>query len=558
MNAKVYDVCIIGAGWSGLLACKYALQHSLSAVVLERREHLGGVWNYSEDPDVITVMESTITSSSSTVTEAADFPIDPGLGNFVHRRDIQRYLEAYAEHFGLHPHIRYRQSVHRVAKHDGVWSVATDDHTYRGRHLIVCAGPYHHMREDLPEFAAFSAARRHIWDIKTIAPDAYGADDHVLVYGGGESAADVVELLARTPARVTWAIPNGQHFFRKANYFSRPGPGAYRAEDSALDEASSKCIQHLVSFESETASKPGMKWLCLIASTGSPLSYEGHGIPEWRKNVPFMHAMTNKNGHVVELVGVGRVTAKGRVVSSDRDVVHYIDGTSARVSHLILCTGYETQFDFLPGHKPVAGHYKMVFDPDDPSLLMIGFARPVVSSIPLMTEIQCLYAFRVLTGQVRLPARAEMLRAITSDAERNDRFFHHRRRPANLVSPFIYSYDLARLGKFNPDYLRLAMTSPLAFLKTYFSPTSAAHFLLQDRGRRQSAVKQIWSRQRAQWFVFPLVYAISRVLQVDRVFEWLAERRYRRQLGRPGRGSSSGARPASGEGLPAGAVSDGS
>ena len=31
-------------------------------------------------------------------------------------------------------------------------------------------------------------------------------------------------------------------------------------------------------------------------STGSLLDYEGHGIPQWRKGVPFMHAFVNKNG----------------------------------------------------------------------------------------------------------------------------------------------------------------------------------------------------------------------------------------------------------------------
>jgi dimethylaniline monooxygenase (N-oxide forming) / hypotaurine monooxygenase len=537
MNAKVYDVCIIGAGWAGLLACKYALQHSLSVIVLEKREHLGGVWNYTEDPDIFTVMESTITSSSATVTEAADFPFDPSLGYFIHRRDVHRYLEAYAERFLLHPHILYRQSVHHVAKHDGIWSVESQDHTCRSRNLIVCAGPNHGRREDLPELANLTASRQHIGEIKSIAPDAYGAGDHVLVYGGGESASDVIELLCKTPARITWAIPNGQHFFRKSTYFSRPAMGAYHLTDSPLDEASSKCIQHIVSFGSLTASKPGMRWLCLLGSTGSPLSYEGHGIPEWKKNVPFMHAVVNKNGHVIEFVRTGRVTARGRILSSDRDVVHYEDGTSARISHAILCTGYDTRFDFLPGHKSVPEHYKMIFDPDDPSRLLIGYARPTVSSMPLMTEIQCLYAFRVLSGQVRLPDREEMLRTIQDDIALNDRFFHQQRRPLNLVNPFIYGYDLARLGGFNPDYLRLAITSPVAFIKTFFSPAGAAQFLLQDRERRDQAVKQIWSRQRAQWFYFPLIYAISRLLQVDRILDWVAEGRYRRQVRRRKSGS---------------------
>jgi len=42
------------------------------------------------------------------------------------------------------------------------------------------------------------------------------------------------------------------------------------------------------------------------------MDYEGHGIPEWKKGVPFMHAMTNKNGHAVEYVTIGRAMAAPR------------------------------------------------------------------------------------------------------------------------------------------------------------------------------------------------------------------------------------------------------
>jgi len=55
-----------------------------------------------------------------------------------------------------------------------------------------------------------------------------------------------------------------------------------------------------------------MRWLCTLGSTGSVMDYEGHGIPEWKKGVPFMHAMTNKNGHAVEYVTIGRAMAAPR------------------------------------------------------------------------------------------------------------------------------------------------------------------------------------------------------------------------------------------------------
>ena len=51
------DVIVIGGGWSGLMTCKYMLEEGFSVVVLEKRNEIGGVWCYSDDPDILTVMK---------------------------------------------------------------------------------------------------------------------------------------------------------------------------------------------------------------------------------------------------------------------------------------------------------------------------------------------------------------------------------------------------------------------------------------------------------------------------------------------------------------------
>ncbi len=508
------------------------MENNLSTVVIEQRNNLGGVWNYSEAPDIITVMDSTITSSSATVTEAADFPMNPEIGQFMHRKDIQTYLENYAEHFDLYRHIHFSQRVEKVEKQEE-WVVHCKDSCYHSRFLVVCAGPYQKKRDKIEEIRGFAGQVTHIGTIKSILPDRYCSRDHALVYGGGESASDVVELLAKTPARITWAIPNGQHFFRKANIFDRLAPGEYRQTDNPLDEAASKCIQAFCSMTSLTKSKPGMKWLCTVGSTGSFLGYEGHGIPEWKKGVPFLHAMINKNGHVIEHVYTGRATAQGKIASCEGYTVTFENGQSDDFSHVILCTGYESTFPYLPpqyAQKSLQERFKLIFDPDDTSLLFIGYARPNLGSIPLMAETQCLYAFKVLSGKTTLPDQAEMCTEIQKDMDDNDRFFLSKRRADGLVYPFIYGYDLANLAGVNPSYARIFFESPLAFFKTYFSPLSAAHLILKDKTRRRQAIDLIWSHQKAKWLVLPWVYLIARLLRIDPILHLLQERKYKKQL----------------------------
>ncbi|MBC6478877.1 MAG: hypothetical protein GDA56_15000 [Hormoscilla sp. GM7CHS1pb] len=205
------------------------------------------------------------------------------------------------------------------------------------------------------------------------------------------------------------------------------------------------------------------------------------------------------------------------------------NGRSETFTHIILCTGYEGSYPYLPetySAKRLQERYKLIFDPDDPSLLFIGYARPILGSIPLMTEIQCLYAFQVLSGKLALPDSDTMRAVIRQDIENREHYFYGKRRSDNLIYPLIYGYDVAELGGVSPKYGRLLFENPLAFFKTFFSPMSAAHFLLNDPVKCQRAVAQIWSHQNAALFVFPWIYLLSRILLVDPVIHLLQKLKY--------------------------------
>ncbi len=532
-DLETTDVCVIGAGWSGLLAAHHMQDAGFEVLLLERREGLGGVWRYSADPDVVTVMESTITSSSAAVTEASDFPMELDWGNFVHHRDILGYLEAYAAHWGLTERLRFGRSVDSAVQDGDGWLITGDGFTVRSRFLVVSAGLHQRRRDPSGWFEDYAGTTLHVGSIKGIAPDAFGPDDDVLVYGGGESASDVVEQLAATKAGVTWAIPNGQHFFRKAAYGDRPGVGEYRQTDSPLDEACSRAIQIVSPFHH---SKPGMKWLCMIGSTGSVLDYEGHGIPEWRKGVPFMHAFINKNGHVIEHVREGRVRAEGKVESVDGRTVRFASGRTGTYTHVIACTGYQATFPFLDpalGEKCVEERYKMIFDPDVPNAAFIGYARPTVGSIPLVAEIQCFYASRVFAGTVQLPPPDAMRDEIAADRAARDAYFCGRRRPPGLVHIIDYGHEVAELAGVRPHYGRMFLRDPVGWFKTFFAPAQAAQFRIVDPTRRAAAVAQIWRRQRKRYYVYPWIYLLARLLWIDPIVERMHALHLRRQRGAP-------------------------
>src|SRR5215211_342422 len=106
-----FDVAIVGAGWSGLMACKYCLAEGLRPIVLESRDRTGGVWCYTDNLRHAGVMRTTRTTSSRCLTEISDFPMPPDFPDFPLHRQINSYLDAYSKQFSLGKHIAFNQHV---------------------------------------------------------------------------------------------------------------------------------------------------------------------------------------------------------------------------------------------------------------------------------------------------------------------------------------------------------------------------------------------------------------------------------------------------------------
>ena len=247
---KVFrEVVIIGAGWSGLLACKSMLEEGLTAVALEKRPDVGGLWNYTDDPSIITVMKNTKTTSSSTVTEMSDFPMPEKIGQFPKQEDVLSYLKSYCDAFDLWPHIRLGHRVIEITKADKFWRVRCEnEQLFESKFLIICTGSVQKPNRELEHtiLRDFVGEVRHSSELKSFVPE--HENKRVMLIGGGETASDIVEEYYDHVTRIVWCIPRGMHFFRK---YAKILPNR---RPQALDKASSRVMKSIAPF---TKGKPG-------------------------------------------------------------------------------------------------------------------------------------------------------------------------------------------------------------------------------------------------------------------------------------------------------------
>ncbi|KAF7806229.1 flavin-containing monooxygenase FMO GS-OX-like 9 [Senna tora] len=146
-NNQSKNVCVIGAGPSGLVAARELRKEGHKAVVLEQNHDVGGQWLYDpnvEEEDPLgrnlflkvhsSMYESLRLTSPREIMGFTDFPFSVKKGRDMRRfpshRELLMYLKDFCEFFGLREMIRFHTRVeyvgmldYRVCSNDLKWVV---------------------------------------------------------------------------------------------------------------------------------------------------------------------------------------------------------------------------------------------------------------------------------------------------------------------------------------------------------------------------------------------------------------------------------------------------
>ncbi|KAM3291997.1 putative flavin-containing monooxygenase 1 [Capsicum chacoense] len=452
-NRKKEVIGIVGAGISGLLACKYCLSKGFDPIVFESESGVGGVWSKT--------IGSTKLQTPKPLYQFSDYPWPDSVTElFPHQQTVLEYIESYACHFDLARHIQFNSKVLSLSydeddnddssgdlwgepfsssSNKSKWNVNVQHSTptlstqvYIVDFVIVCVGRFSQI-PNIPQFLgnkgpeAFEGEVIHSMDYSKMDPKTaanFVKGKHVAVVGFQKSGIDIAmecstvngierpcTVVVRTPH---WNLPDfspwGFHLgYLYTNRFSelmvhKPGEGLLLSllatTLSPLRWAFSKFVESYIKRKNRLAQHgmvPEHSFLNDLSSCSLSVLPDGFYDRVEQRSIKLIKK--------VEIVGFCKegILLKGQAEPIKSDLVILATGFRGidKLKHIFESPKYQ---EFIAGLDDSAAVplYRECIHPGIPQLAIIGFSE---STTNLYTsEIRCRWLAELLDGKFKLPS----------------------------------------------------------------------------------------------------------------------------------------------------------
>jgi Flavin-binding monooxygenase-like len=393
------SVCVIGAGVSGLTACKALADFGVPHTCFEASDEVGGNWYFQNPNGVSSAYRSLHIDISKPSISFRDFPMPDRYPDYPHHTHIFEWLSHYADAFDVRERIRFNTRVeHAERGRHGGWHIVLQDGTREHFDaLLVCNG--HHWDSRFPDFpGSFDGPQIHSHDyIDPSTPlDLYGK--RVLVVGIGNSAVDIVSELARKTVSDTVFLSTRSGAYVVPKYiFGKPVDQVVKANPrlpAGLQRRVSRVLPRIFSGR-----------------------MEDFGLPTPNHN--FGDAHPTVSSELLGRLGAGDAVAKGDVAELLSDRVRFADDSVEPIDAIVYATGYNVSFPFFdPAFLAAADNalplYKRMLKPGIDDLAFIGLGQAIPTIFPF-AELQSKLAARWLSGDWAPPSESEMQEEILRD-----------------------------------------------------------------------------------------------------------------------------------------------
>jgi cation diffusion facilitator CzcD-associated flavoprotein CzcO len=441
---------IVGAGLSGLVTAKTFLEDGCDVTVFETEHEVGGVWARSRRYPGLATQNPRDTYAFS------DFPMPASYPDWPSGEQVQAYLAAYADRFGVAPHVRLRTRVTAAeARADGAgWRLRTRDadgreETHEFDWLVVTNGVFSDpFVPDLPGREEFEAAGGRVLHTTQLG-DGGEMDGHrVAVVGYAKSAADAA--CAAVEQAVEVALVFRQPLWKMPKYFFGRVHLKYvlctRFSEALFRWRRPEGIERVL----HSAGRPlvWLLWRGVERHLRAAFALDEHGLtPEVPIERMVGCTLSLASGGFYDHVRGGRIRPlRGEPARFTANGLVLADGTRVDTDVVVFGTGFRQAAPFLPAEvmdrvQDGDGNFRLyrnILPVGVPRLAFIGYNSSLYSQ--LTSEIGARWLAEHAQGHVPLPAAGEMERRIDERLE-----WLKRERPESLnagtcVIPFNFHH----------------------------------------------------------------------------------------------------------------------
>eukprot|EP01025_Chloroclados_australasicus_P056014 TRINITY_DN6881_c0_g1_i4.p1 TRINITY_DN6881_c0_g1~~TRINITY_DN6881_c0_g1_i4.p1 ORF type:complete len:717 (+),score=45.89 TRINITY_DN6881_c0_g1_i4:189-2339(+) len=381
------QVCVIGAGLSGLSAAKVLKDAGHKVTILEKSEKFGGVWNCTYRN--VRLQQSKYDFVLNDTTWPTNTP------SFPNQYRVRNYINKFVEIHDLVSLVEYNCEVlqadfDRISSKWTLWT--SKDKQFICSYLVVACGALGPPRMSLVDNFRQSGFNGPVLHSSQYYDGEPFSDKRVLVIGGGSSAVEIAVDLARTAESVTMCIRgDAEWVFPRRGLFGQSlrmcGGGGYSPT----------------------------WWRNLMCRMLFMLKYGNLEL----LNVKPRHAPLDSrivvSDEFYDYLDHGMIS----IVRSDVQKVNgnhltFIDGGRHEFDAVVTCTGFEVPsgktIQFLSKYlqnEDLSGLYKTVFHLNVPNCGFVGYACGFVA-IPKVAALQATYLSNVIDGKVSLPDQLDM------------------------------------------------------------------------------------------------------------------------------------------------------
>ncbi len=442
------------------------LEQDILPTVFEKNSKIGGVWPSS----VGNTWKGMQTNVTRYMCCFSDFPLRNASNDlFPFADEMCEYLQEYADHFKVTPHIQVNSIVTYVTQIDNEkwlvkWqSTTTGDNNEQVFDFVVLASgmyttPYVPTIDGQTDYNGKMIHSKHYNSLKS--QDLKGKT--ILTVGASYSATEISSDLVQSGAHVVNLFRKPYWVFSKVCSFDPSNSQLRLPFDYALcSRRDTYSLPKFKSIEEENLFKNN--FFASLCKDQNNLDQTDLHIDPNSTDCPNESISNN----YIELVKQQRIVPKkGEIRKFLKNGVELVDGTFIQVDGVVWCTGYNVNLDFVD--RKILD--QLEYDPSDriqPLVLYWATFRPEIKNIafvgmlkePIYTvdELQGRWASLVFSGKKCLPDQS----VITKHLDETRKIKQMKTKPQALDANYtLYSDELAKEIGLLPDFERIKDEDP--------------------------------------------------------------------------------------------------